>query len=97
MVGEKFNNTVNRKTQYPVVADPEATEVNQAYLIYGGIPDTRLQAGRRAIKLDNQRFVGNVGFRQNEQTFDSATIANSTLTDLTAQQSKRHGERRIRY
>lgn len=93
--GESFNNTVNRKTRYPVVADPEATEVNQAYLTYGGIPDTRLHAGRRAIKLDNHRFVGNVGFRQNEQTFDSATVTNSTLTNLTAQYSYVFGVQRI--
>lgn len=93
--GESFNNTINGKTRYPVVADPEATEINQAYLTYAGIPDTRLQAGRRAIKLDNDRFVGNVGFRQNEQTFDSATIANSTLADLTAQYSYVFGVQRI--
>lgn len=93
--GENFNNTINGKTRYPVVADPEATEVNQAYLTYGGIPDTKVQAGRRGIILDNQRFVGTVGFRQNEQTFDSATIANSTLANLTAQYSYVFGVQRI--
>lgn len=93
--GESFNNTVNRKTRYPVVADPEATEVNQAYLTYGGLPETRLQGGRRVIKLDNDRFIGNVGFRQNEQSFDSATITNSSLTDLTAQYSYVFGVQRI--
>lgn len=93
--GESFNNTVNRKTRYPVVADPEATEVNQAYLTYDGIEQTRLQAGRRVIKIDNDRFVGNVGFRQNEQTFDSATLTNSSLADLTAQYSFVFGVQRI--
>lgn len=93
--GESFNNTVNRKTRYPVVADPEATEVNQAYLTYDGIEQTRLQAGRRVIKIDNDRFVGNVGFRQNEQTYDSATLTNSSLADLTAQYSFVFGVQRI--
>lgn len=93
--GESFNNTVNRKTQFPVVADPEATEINQAYLTFAGVPDTKLQGGRRVIKLDNDRFIGNVGFRQNEQTFDSATITNSTLANLTAQYSYVFGVQRI--
>lgn len=49
------------------VADPEGTEVNQATLSYsaGG---TMIRYGRQRILLDNQRFVGGVGFRQNEQT-----------------------------
>ncbi|MCZ6871325.1 MAG: alginate export family protein [Gammaproteobacteria bacterium] len=59
------------RTQYPVVADPQGTEINQAYVDYSGIQDTRLRLGRQRINLDNQRFVGGVAWRQNEQTFDS--------------------------
>ena len=93
--GENFNDTVNGKTQFPVVADPEATEVNQVYLTYGGVPDTTLRFGRRAINLDNQRWIGSVGFRQNEQTFDSVTLANSSLDNLTAQYTYVFGVQRI--
>jgi hypothetical protein len=32
---------------------------------------TGVTLGRQRITLDNQRFVGNVGWRQNEQTFDA--------------------------
>jgi len=63
-------NTPNR-TQYPVVADPEGTEVNQAYLGYNASKNWSWRLGRQRINLDNQRFVGGVGWRQNEQTFDA--------------------------
>ncbi|HSJ49183.1 MAG TPA: hypothetical protein VLA26_10085 [Gammaproteobacteria bacterium] len=66
---------------YSIVADPEVSEVNQVYLAYSGIPDTRLQYGLQRIILDNARFVGNVGWRQNEQTFKAFHLVNSTLPD----------------
>lgn len=76
---ERYNSTVNGLTQYPVVADPEDTEVNQAYLSYKGIPKTLLKYGRQAIIYDNHRFIGNVGWRQNEQTYDAFSLVNSSL------------------
>lgn len=79
----EFNNTVNGKGDYPVVADPENTEVNQAYLTYSGLEGFSLSAGRQAVNLDNQRFVGTVGFRQNDQTFDAVSLVNSSVEDLT--------------
>ena len=81
-----YNSTTNRKTAYSIIADPEFTEVNQAYLSYSGIPDTKLKYGRQRLVLDNQRFIGNVGWRQNEQTFDGFTVVNKSLpaTTITA-------------
>ena len=32
--------------------------------------------------LDNSRFIGNVGWRQNEQTFDSFTVKNMSIKGL---------------
>ncbi len=79
---ERFNSTVNRKVDRPVVADPEDVEINQAFLINQGlIPDTTLKLGRQRIIWDNHRFLGNVGFRQNEQTFDSLRVINASLPD----------------
>lgn len=80
---ERYNSTNNGHTAYPVVADPEATELNQAYLSYSGLTDTLLKYGRQRIKLDNDRFVGNVGWRQNEQTYDGFMAANKSLPDTT--------------
>lgn len=34
----------------------------------------QLKGGRQRIKLDDDRWVGNVGWRQNEQTFDAARV-----------------------
>lgn len=76
-----YNDLTNGKTDKTVIADPENTEVNQSYLAFSGIPDTHIKFGRQRILLDNQRFVGGVGFRQNEQTYDALTVTNSSLPD----------------
>ena len=76
---ERYNSTVNGLTQYPVVADPEGTEINQAYLSFKGIPKTTLKYGRQEIVYDNHRFIGNVGWRQNEQTYDAFTLQNTSV------------------
>lgn len=64
------------------ILDPEGTEVNQAYVAYT-YTDTTVKYGRQRILLDNQRFVGGVGFRQNEQTYDGITVVNKSLPDTT--------------
>jgi hypothetical protein len=66
---DNFNSTENGKTQYPVVADPKGTEVNQAWLRYTW-EELSGTYGRQRIVHGNQRFVGGVAWRQNEQTFD---------------------------
>jgi len=76
---ERYNSSVNGKTAYPVVLDPAGTEVDQAYLSYQGVADTVVKYGRQQIILDNARFVGNVGWRQNEQTFDALSLVNKGL------------------
>lgn len=65
--------TSPNRTQYPVVADPEGTEMNQAFVRYTN-DHTKVAVGRQRILVGNQRFVGGVGWRQNEQTYDSLTI-----------------------
>jgi hypothetical protein len=66
-----------------VVKDPTYTEVNQAYLDYSAPENTLIRYGRQRVLLDNQRFVGGVGWRQNEQTYDALAIVNSSLPDTT--------------
>jgi hypothetical protein len=67
---------VNTKLTYPVVADPEAYEVNRVQLTNTSIANTTITLGRQRINIDDQRFVGNVGWRQNEQTFDALRVVN---------------------
>lgn len=59
---------------HPVIADPESTELNQAYLSIKASESLNILAGRQRLILDNARFIGNVGWRQNEQTFDAITF-----------------------
>jgi len=66
---EDYNSTVNGNTEYPVVADPTGTDINQAYLKYAGEQAAGIY-GRQRILHSNQRFIGGVAWRQNEQTFD---------------------------
>jgi uncharacterized protein YjbI with pentapeptide repeats len=83
--GDDYNSKVNNKTQYSVVADPEISVANQAYLTYTGLPHTGIKFGRQRMILDNARFIGNVGWRQTEQTYDGVSLTNSSLphTKLT--------------
>lgn len=66
---EGAGNTPDR-IQYPVVADPEGADLNQAFIQWQSDGGTLLRGGRERIIFDNARFVGNVGWRQNEQTYD---------------------------
>lgn len=80
---DNYNDTLNGRTNHPVVADVENTEVNQAFLQFDGLPETSLKLGRQGIDLDNQRFIGTIGWRQNNQTMDAVTLNNQTLPDTT--------------
>ncbi len=68
----------NGVTDRPVVADPALTEINQASLRYQN-DDWKLTLGRQELVLGDSRFVGNVGWRQNHQSFDALRVENSAL------------------
>jgi len=59
------------KARYPLINDPEVTELNRLQLTW--TPSAMFQAtvGRQRILIEDQRFIGNVGWRQDEQTFDA--------------------------
>ena len=78
-----YNDTIHGPASYPVVADPEGIELNRLQLTWTGLPDTEVVLGRQRIILGNARFVGNVGFRQNEQTFDAIKVTTRALKPLT--------------
>lgn len=63
------------------IADPEGTDLNQAYIQYA-TDETTLKYGRQRILLDNQRFVGGVGWRQNEQTYDGFSVTNTSIENV---------------
>jgi len=71
----------NNENNRPVVADPPTTEVNQGWVSYSNWKST-VKGGRERIVLDDHRFVGDVGWRQNMQTFDGAVFASTPVTNL---------------
>jgi hypothetical protein len=69
---DDYNDTLpgNGVEPFSVVADPENIELNRLQIGY--MKDGNgVTIGRQRINLDDQRFVGAVGWRQNEQTFDA--------------------------
>ncbi len=92
-VAEVFLNDFNSlsgsspsRNRYPAVADAKGADLNQLYLQFDSGAEDVVRIGRQKILYDNQRFVGAVGWRQNEQTYDGLSL------DLRAA-----GETRFRY
>ena len=77
-----YNSTRNGQGHYSVVADPDGSEINQALLRYDHTLGNAV-LGRQRINLDNQRFVGGVAWRQNEQTYDGVLGQLKPLDGLT--------------
>ncbi|MCP3987318.1 MAG: alginate export family protein [bacterium] len=84
--GDQYFDTIESPTGQTVIADPEETELNQLFVRYQNKDALGLdfKAGRQRIKLDDVRFVGNVGWRQNEQTYDAALVSVSPVEHLKA-------------
>ncbi|WP_036169291.1 alginate export family protein [Noviluteimonas dokdonensis] len=60
----------NAHRTLPAIIDPAGAELNQAWVAWkrAGVQAT---LGRQRVVFGNQRWVGNSGWRQNEQTFDA--------------------------
>lgn len=67
---DDYHDGVNGAADRPLIADPENIALYVAQLQYKAQALT-LTAGRQTIALDDERFVGPVGFRQNGQSFDA--------------------------
>ena len=67
-----------------VIADPDSFMLNRLQLSYNiKAIDTVVTAGRQYIKFAHQRFIGAIGWRQNDQTFDAAVVENKSIEGLT--------------
>lgn len=92
-VGEdRYRSGTNGKpaATYPLVADQPSVELQQAWAQYVCPIDpwkTAVRYGRQEINLSNQRLVGAVGWRQDNQSFDGAGITtmpyNAGATNLS--------------
>ena len=72
----------NNKPAFSNIADPAQNELNQLWISYSNF-DTVIKGGRQRIKFDDDRFIGNVGWRQLETTFDAVLVTNTSLKNLT--------------
>jgi hypothetical protein len=78
---------------YPAIADPDMATLNRLQLTYAmrltdtsaanAPPDLRLTIGRQRIIFADARFIGNVGWRQHEQTFDGVSLVDTSLPATT--------------
>ena len=79
---DEFSDTINSVPGKAIIADPEAFELNRLQIAWKG-EDFNATLGRQRIIFDDARFVGNVGFRQNEQTFDALRLGFTALDNIT--------------
>jgi hypothetical protein len=80
--GTAYNSTRNGKTLYPLIADPGMTALNRLQLSFTSDFATKFVFGRQRLLIGNQRFVGNSGWRQHEQTFDALAVTNTSFDGL---------------
>ena len=78
---------------YPTIADPDMAALNRLQLTYAmrltdqaasnNLQDLRVTIGRQRIVFADARFIGNVGWRQHEQTYDAISLVNTSLPATT--------------
>lgn len=92
---DNYNSTVNGNTNYSIIADPEGTDINQASLRYTNNSGTSFSAGRQLVNHMNQRFLGGVGWRQNEQTLDGYLLQQEFGGKINAELGHYHNVNRV--
>ncbi|SFS83634.1 hypothetical protein [Brevundimonas viscosa] len=83
VLDDRYSAPVDPVPGRPAVPDGETVELNRAQVRWTGLPDTEVVVGRQRLIVGNSRFVGNVGWRQNEQTFDALRVTGSALKPVT--------------
>lgn len=64
--------------QRPGVADQETLELNRLQVEFAPSELVSFAVGRQRISIDDERFIGIVDFRQNQQTYDAVTASIKT-------------------
>jgi hypothetical protein len=80
---DDYSDPLHPDPAYPGVADTPIIELNRAQVTWTGLPDTEVVAGRQRMVFGNARFVGNSGWRQNEQTFDGLRVTSRAFEPFT--------------
>jgi hypothetical protein len=78
LADDEYFDGVSSRTGKSIIADPGNTELNRAWAqyesaaLFGSPVSAKAKGGLQRIIFDDARFIGNVGWRQNEQTFRAA-------------------------
>ena len=76
-----YDSKANGQDQYEVIKDPNFAMLSEASLNYK-TGKTALHAGRSQLNLDNQRFIGTVGWRQLERSYDTVSATDNSIENL---------------
>ena len=92
-----FNDTNagNGIEPFSVVAVSLKNELNRIQLKCVRKDKGSITVGRQRINIDDQRFVGSVGWRQNEQTFDAVSASVTAFKPLTLEATYAISQRTI--
>lgn len=80
---DDYADGVHAKPGKATITDPETVELNRAALEWRPTAALGVDVGRQRIILGNARFVGNSGWRQNEQTFDAVKLTAKPAKSVT--------------
>lgn len=72
--GGDYNDGVPPTEPFAAIPDPDVTELNRLQLVWTPTPALSATLGRQRIIIDDQRFIGAVAWRQDEQTFDALRL-----------------------
>lgn len=81
VLNDDYADGVRADPRRATIPDPETLELNRAQVTWAASPDAEVVFGRQRIVLGNARFVGNSGWRQNEQTFDGVKLVGRPTAD----------------
>ena len=68
---------------HPLDDAGDGTDLNQLWVQYANEDYGKAKVGRQIYSLDDHRFIGHVGWRQNIQTFDAATADYTGIDNLS--------------
>jgi len=82
-LGGQYYDGLHGAATRPLINDPENIALSRAQIQYK-TKQLTITAGRQRLVLDDERFVGFVGFRQNGQTFDAVRTEWTPIKGLKA-------------
>lgn len=93
--GDTYNSTVNGMSRYATIADPDGLDLNQAALLFKAGSNSLVTIGRQRLNFGDQRFIGSVGWRQNEQTFDGVRLTQQFSPTVQLDVASLHNANRV--